>query len=108
MAVQPLPPQKKLVVIEESLIISMANDKRFTKEFPFLSSLATYNGANGGGCGGCGKGSSSDRAVALTSAKQTLAGMGDNKKRKLKELLNAKQIRITYRMGSKTVQHTFQ
>lgn len=106
MAVKPAKPGRKLVVIENSQLVNMANQKTFLREFPFLKSLA---GLNPKSCRPCKGGTRNQRQItdAFASAKQTLAGMGDAKKRKLKQLLNARKVRLTYRMGSKVVQHNF-
>ena len=107
MAVKATAAVRKLVVIEESLLVSMAQNQKFTKEFPFLKGLARY-AASKGGCGGCGANrSNSTKATVYTQAKQTIAGMGDVKKRALKKLLNAAKVRITYKQGARIVQHTF-
>ena len=49
-------PKRKLVVIEEGTITSMASNDTFKKEFPFLASLATKTANKRGGCGGSGRG----------------------------------------------------
>ena len=98
--------RKTLVVVEEGTLVSMAHNAVFLREFPFLASLANKV-TKKGGCGGCGR-AGQERAAIFSAAKQTLAGMDSDKKRKLKELLNAKQIRITYKNASnKVIQLTF-
>jgi len=100
-------PKRKLVVVEEGTITSMASNAAFTKEFPFLASLAAKTAGKKGGCGGCGR-AAAERTAVFTAAKQALAGMDSDKKRRLKELLNTTQIRITYKNNSgKLVQLTF-
>lgn len=100
-------PKRKLVVIEEGTITSMASNDTFKKEFPFLASLATKTANKRGGCGGCGR-AAAERTAVFTAAKQALAGMDSDKKRRLKELLNAAQVRITYKNNSgKLMQLTF-
>lgn len=99
-------PKKKLVVIEDGALLSMANNAAIIREFPFLSALASRNLGNRG-CGRCGR-ARVERTIAYMSAKIKLAGMDATKKRRLKELLNAQQVRITYRNNSnKVVQLTF-
>lgn len=106
MSVIASPPIKKLVVIEDGILVTMANSPQFLTEFPFLKSLATYR-APAGGCGSCGGKNNGQKAVVFTAAKQAIAGMGDDKKRTLKRLLNTELVRITYRNGEKVIQHNF-
>lgn len=100
-------PKRKLVVIEEGTITSMAANAAFTKEFPFLTSLASKTGSKQRGCGSCGR-AAAERTAVFGAAKQALAGMDSDKKRRLKELLNTSQVRITFKNNSgKLVQLTF-
>jgi hypothetical protein len=82
----------------------MSVNKTFLDAFPFLSGLQKMKKK---GCGGCGRAGQA-RATALTSAKQTIAGMGSDKKRQLKRLLNAEQVRVTYKnSGGQIINLTF-
>jgi len=105
MAVEMLPPLRKLVIIEENLLLSMANNPVLVKEFDFLKPLVGQQAARQG-CGGCGN-ATPQRATVLTAAKQAIANMGDDRKRQLKKLLNAKQARVTYKMGNRIIERTF-
>jgi len=97
-------PRHKLYVLEEGALTALASDEKFLKEFPFLRSLKSVPKA---GCGTCG-GSNNQRASAYTSAKAAIAGMGQDKKRKLKQMLSAKHVRVVYTTGSgKPTQLTF-
>ena len=106
---KPSPPIRKLIIIEDGLLSSMASNKQFLSEFPFLKGLQQYAQGRQPGCGTCGGAAkvNAAKAVVFTAAKQTLAQMGDSKRRKLKQLLNAEKVRVTYKSGSKIVQHTF-
>lgn len=101
--------KRKLVVIEEGVLMVMSNSPTFVKEFPFLATVAAQARAKQkkrGGCGSCGR--KKDQAVLYGSAKKALAGMDSTKKRRLKELLNAERVRIVYRSGeNKSVELTF-
>jgi hypothetical protein len=109
MAVKPAPPIKKIVVIEEALLISMANNQKFLKHFKFLGRLKRLNPAQRGGCSSCGGGPRKvpQNQTLIQSAKQNIVGMGSGQKRVLKKLLNTKQIRITIKTGKQIKQHTF-
>lgn len=95
---QPVPGKRKLVVIEDSTLAGMALNAVITKEFPFLQALSRQTQRDTGKrtCGRCGQ-ASTQRATLFGAAKQQLAGMDQSKKRRLKELLNAEQARVTFR-----------
>jgi hypothetical protein len=85
--------RKKMVVIEDSTLASMAANDAFVQEFPFLQQLRTVPR---GGCGGCNR---NKTANVFAAAKKSVAGLDSERKRKLKEMLNTKELRITYRSG---------
>lgn len=106
MAVQPTPPIKKLVILEEGLIIGLSNNTQYVKAFPFLHTVQKLTNARRGGCGKCGT-ASKQRAQVLQSAKHAIVALGEDKKRELKRLLNTEKIQIKYRSGQKIVTHQF-
>lgn len=109
MATMPSLPQKRLVVLEESVLASMAGNRLFLAEFPFLGQLSRLKGsASKPGCGSCrGRQITHQRIAAISTLKQTIAGMGDDKKRRLKELLNTQQVQLRFRAGNRIIEHTF-
>lgn len=82
----------KLLIIEESTLISMANTQAFLAEFPFLAMMQKARGS--GGCGGCGR--SRTRNAAAGKIKRTIIGLASDKKQRLKQMLSAKQLRLRY------------
>lgn len=87
----------KIVVIEDALVASMASNRVFTKEFPFLAKLHGQAGAQAtSGCGGCQRKRNNGRGLYNTT-KTAIAGMVGDRLRKLKTLLGAEQVRITYK-----------
>jgi len=86
--------RRKLVIIEDSTLASMAANDSFVKEFPFLQALRVAPKRTG--CGSCARNST---AGLFGSAKKAIAGLDSEKKRKLKEMLNTKELRVTYRTG---------
>lgn len=86
--------RRKIVIIEDSTLASMAANDTFVKEFPFLQKLRVA--PKRGGCGACARNST---AGLFASAKKAVAGLDSERKRKLKEMLNTKELRITYRTG---------
>lgn len=108
MAVRPVAAVKKLVIIEEGLLTSMASNANFLKEFPCLKPIQGVQSAPRGGCGSCGgRRAGTERSAVYTQVKQNLASMGDDKRRLLKQMLNANQVRLTYKSGSRIIMHTF-
>lgn len=109
MAAMPVMPPKRMVVIDDSLLASMAGNRAFLAEFPFLAKVRELTQARvNPGCGGCqGKAAPTPRNLLLGSLKATVASMGDAKKLKLKQMLNTQQVRISYLSGTRVVQHTF-
>jgi|TARA_R110000824_G_scaffold347671_1_gene534414 hypothetical protein len=106
MAVQPTPPIKKLVILEEGLIIGLSNNAQYVKAFPFLHTVQKLTNARRGGCGKCGT-ASKQRAQVLQSAKHAIVALGADKKKELKRLLNTEKVQIKYRSGQKIVTHQF-
>lgn len=96
-------PMHDLLVLDDPTLKSMAVDQRFLADFPFLSTLA----AKPGGCGRCGRRSTSATATQNTDViKRTLVNLPIDKKKKLLQLLNAKQVRLRYRDGNQVVVKT--
>lgn len=102
------PLKRKMVVIEEGTLTSMALNATIVKEFPFLAPIAKLaSKARGGGCGTCGT-AARERAATFQKVKQTLAGMDTERKRKLKDMMNAASMRLLYKDNSgKAQQLTF-
>ncbi len=100
----------ELVVLEDSLLTSMAGNSAFVAEFPFLAPLARVLSAAAprSSCGGCGRTSSAPPLTPYGAAKAAIAAMPVAKKVRLKELLNARQLRVTYSGGNgRQIKYTF-
>ena len=90
-------PTRTLIVLEDSLIMSMAAQSSYRQVFPFLSGLAeTQKPQRRPGCRKCGPARSPQRQQLMMSIKQAMANMGSDAKRQLKQMLNARQVRIYY------------
>ena len=98
-------PSRKMVIIEEGTLAGMAANDTFLKEFPILAKIKGATVPTG--CGGCGARSNAARGQLFTEVKQSLAGMADDRRRLLKRMLNADKVRLTYKSGTRTLQHTF-
>ena len=83
--------RRHLVVLDNGLLLSLAQQEEFTREFPFLKQLHGVRGS----CGGCQRASHTQNQL-LNSAKQAFQALTGERKAKLKELLNARQLRVTY------------
>jgi hypothetical protein len=93
----------RLVILNDTLIRSMASNEKFVRDFPFLGNVKKANGVKRRCCGG-------GRAVSqiLQAAKGAFAGLSPDKRKLLKQLLNAEKVRVTYRDSSRRmVEQTF-
>lgn len=106
MAVEPTSPLRKLVILEEGMIIGLANNNQFLTAFPFLSPLKKLTTARAGGCGKCGT-AAKQRGQLMQSAKMAIIGLGGDKKKQLKRLLNAEKVQIRYRSGDEVKVNEF-
>jgi hypothetical protein len=105
----PKPPLKrKLVVIEEGTLTSMALNAAIVAAFPVLAPIAKLaREAPRAGCGTCGT-AGQKRAQTFQQVKQALASMDATRKRQLKDMMNAQSMRLLYRDNSgKAAQLTF-
>lgn len=101
--------KRNMVVLEDSTLTAMSLDTVMVKEFPFLTTLgkAVRKGPGKKRCGSCNR-ASNERDSLLGQIKLTIAGLSGEKKRQLKELLNTKSARVTYKNASgKVIQLTF-
>ena len=106
MAVEPSVPVRKLVIIEDGMLIGLSNNHQFVKAFPFLAPLATLTKARAGGCGKCN--SAAKRRIQLVNAaKMAVIGLDQSKKDQMKKLMNADRIQVKYRAGKEVKTHEF-
>ena len=95
---KPVPLKRKLVVLEEGTLTSMALNPKIAGAFPILAPIAALaRQAPRAGCGSCGRAGQA-RAETFTKVKRAIAGMDSTKKRQLKDLLNAQQVQIMYKL----------
>ncbi len=93
---------REMVVLDDATLRSMAVNQQFTAEFPFLSGIAAKTTS----CGRCSRNRTAAQAQNLDLVKRTLTAMTAEKKKRLLQLLNAKQVRLRYRDGNHTVVKT--
>lgn len=98
-------PRNKLLVIQDSTIRAMAAKSEFVKAFPLLRTVANADKSARTCCAGARK---RREKQLMMRVKQSLSGLSSAQKKKLKDMLNADQIRITFRRTTgKVVQLTF-
>lgn len=98
----------ELAVIEDSTILTMLRDPRFTETVPCLYNKAGLFQTTSGGCGSCARKRQEKQRAEMARIKSCLAAMSAEKKIALKQLLNAKKVRINYASSTgKVVQLTF-
>jgi hypothetical protein len=97
-----------LVVIEDGVILSLVSKPEFTQSIPCLANKAEMLKTSGGGCGSCAAKRRARAQQTMSGIKSCLAALSPQKKTELKQLLNAKQLRVVYTNASgKVVQLTF-
>lgn len=84
------------VIIEDSTILSMVNNEKFTAEFPCLQNQATILAPANTGCGACARRRQEAQRQALATIKTCLGGLDSAGQQKLKELLNTQQVKIVF------------
>jgi|688.fasta_scaffold15826_8 radical SAM superfamily enzyme len=106
--------EHKLLVLDDSMVMSIMNNNKIVSQIHAIKVAVdrarATPGAGGmkkGGCTPC-QAKARNVAINLMLVKKTIAQLPDESKKKLKELLNAKQVRIVYRNDSgKIIQLTF-
>lgn len=97
-----------LVVIEDSAILSMLNDVKFTSEIPCLQNKIEIFKAGPTPCGSCAQKRKARQREAMAALKACLSNLSADKKAVLKKLLDAKKVRIVFaRPDGEIVQLTF-
>lgn len=97
-----------LVVIEDSTVVTMVNDPAFTSVIPCLFNKAVIFRNDGGGCGACRRKREQRMREEMARIKSCLGSLDATKKNELKQLLNAKKVRVIFtRPGGEVVQLTF-
>lgn len=87
----------KHVSIENGIIDQMVKNKAFVDSFPFLTHAVSRRPTAGRSCCGGGGGVSVDYGMV----KRAVAGMGSADRTKLKGMLGADVVRVTYRVNGK-------
>ena len=97
-----------LVVLEDSTILTLINDKKVSQAIPCLFNKSVVFQNQGGGCGACRRKREQRMREEMARIKSCLGSLDVNKKNELKQILGAKKIRVTFtRPGGEVVQLTF-
>lgn len=97
-----------LVTLEDSTILSMLKDTRYSQAIPCLFNKSAVFKPSNIGCGACARKRQERQRSEMAKIKSCLAALSAEKKNELKRLLGAAKIRVTYvNAGGQVVQLTF-
>jgi len=96
----------KLLIINESVLATMATNPDYVKSFPFLATVAVVLRTSSTGCGGCTT-AASKRIEAINAAKVAIRQLPNSMKARLKQMLNTKQARLKIQEGQRVLTITF-
>jgi hypothetical protein len=99
---------RQLVVLDDSTILTLLNDPKFSETIPCLYNKKEIFKAPAGGCGACAQKRQERQRKEMSTLKSCLASMSVEKKAELHQLLDAEKIRVVYiNNAGQTVQSTF-
>ena len=97
-----------MVTIEDSTVLTMLQDARFTSEIPCLFNKLEVFRNGPGSCGACARKRQQKQRTEMAAIKACLAALAPDKKQALKNLLGAKKVRVVFAQPSgEVVQLTF-
>jgi hypothetical protein len=107
-------PLSNLVVIDDSMVMAIMNDNKILSQIPPIKVAVSNAKAKSdaginrkAGCKPC-QSKARNLAINLMVVKKAIAQLPNDMKKKLKELLNAKEVRIVYKNDSgKLIQLTY-
>lgn len=105
-------PLSNLLIIDDAMVTAIMGNSKIISQIPPLAvavsnARANPNAGKGGGCKPC-QAKARNVAINLMSVKKAIARLPNDMKKKLKELLKAKEIRIVYKDDSgKMIQLTY-
>jgi hypothetical protein len=94
----------KILVLEDSVLLTLAGNPNFTQEFPFLANASKPKSKPG--CAPCNR-AAVRRLQSMHIVKQSIVNMGVEKKKRLKEMLSAEKLRLRLAQNGKVVEYTF-
>lgn len=87
---------RKLVVLDDSVIISLINDQKYVDAIPCFFNKRQVFATSTGGCSPCAQKKKEHQRAELAQIKSCLAGMSPDKKNTLRELLDTEKVRVVY------------
>jgi hypothetical protein len=84
------------VVIEDSTILAMASDPKFTEAIPCLANQRAALTPANTGCGSCARRRNEAQKAALSNIKSCLASLSAEQQTTLKTLLDATKIKVVF------------
>jgi hypothetical protein len=87
-------PPRSQMTVADGVLLSMASNPMFRKQFPFLNSLHQQGRRPQRSCGSCGR--KKTEADLYSRAKEALAHLPPAKQQQLKALLNTEKIRVRW------------
>lgn len=87
---------RKLVVLDDSVIISLINDPKYATAIPCLFNKREMFALRSVGCNACAQKRKERQRAEMAQIKSCLAGMSPEKKNELRKLLDTEQIRVVY------------
>ena len=97
----------RVVTLENGLLFTLASNSNFVSEFPILKRLREYSQQKRG-CGDCGSAPAAiNQARVLNDVKAGLVGMDDQRRGRLKQMLNATEVAVSVMEGNFVRRKTF-
>jgi epoxyqueuosine reductase QueG len=88
-------PPRELITIEDGVLMSMAANVTYLREFPLLTAVRQLSAHPVSRCGKCQKRTPTNTKV-FTVAKAAIAALPPAKQQRLKALLNTKRLRLRW------------
>ncbi len=99
---------RKLVVLEDSVIIGLLNDQKYVSAIPCFFNKREIFRTNNAGCNTCAQKRKERQRTEMAQIKSCLAAMSPEKKNELRQLLDTEKIRVLYtNSAGQVVQLTF-
>jgi hypothetical protein len=91
---------RDMVVIEDSTILAMASDQKFTDAIPCLANKKAALTPANTGCGSCARRRNEAQKAALSGIKSCLASLPADQQAALKTLLDTSKVKVVFASAS--------
>ena len=98
---------RDLIVLDDGLLLSMLSNQQFISQISCVAAAATAAQRASADCHTCSGVKAQQAASRLDSLKHCLLTLSGDQKNTLRRLLDARQLRLSRRVGKKLVQYTF-